>query len=67
MFLKRTIDQITIIAVYVDDIIVTGSDSLTIDNLKEHLHKTFTIQDLGQLHNFLAIEVSYVNNALVLN
>lgn len=66
LFLKKTNNDITIIAVYVDDIIVTGSDNFEINILKKHLHETFTIKDLRQLHYFLGIEVSYVKDSLVL-
>jgi len=45
--------------VYVDDIIITGSDSGGIQKLKQFLHKEFNTKDLGRLRYFLGIEVSY--------
>lgn len=66
LFLKKNLNDIAIIAVYVDDIIITGSNTFEINKLKKHLHDIFTIKDLGQLHYFLGIEVSYVKDALVL-
>lgn len=51
---------------YVDDILVTGSDKSEIKKLKNHLHDVFTIKDLGQLHYLLGIEVSYIQDSLVL-
>ena len=43
---------------YVDDIIIIGNDVVAISNLKQYLHKTFSIKDLGDLRYFLGIEVS---------
>lgn len=57
VFLKKQDSHITIVDVYVDDIIITGSDSSTIVMLKEHLYKEFTIKDLGYLSYFLGFEV----------
>lgn len=51
---------------YVDDILLTGNDSFTINKLKHHLHKVFNIKDLGLLHyNFLCLEVSYLDQGLL--
>ncbi|XP_021762911.1 uncharacterized protein LOC110727641 [Chenopodium quinoa] len=44
--------------VYVDDIILTGSNSEILVDLKVHLHQVFSIKDLGELSYFLGIEVS---------
>lgn len=37
----------TIIVVYVDDIIVTSNDAPLISQLKAHLNHDFSIKDLG--------------------
>jgi len=57
----------TIIAVYVDDILTTGSNSAEIDHVKKHLHTLFGIKDLGKLHYFLGLEVSYVDEGIILS
>lgn len=67
MFIKRSSTFITIVAVYVDDIIVTGDNSSEIDTLKSHLDHVFSIKDLGILHYFLGIEVGYVTDGIILN
>lgn len=55
-------DQKSIIAgVYVDDIILTGTNTDAIQALKTHLHEVFSIKDLGQLHFFLGMEVSHIH------
>ncbi|XP_019241541.1 PREDICTED: uncharacterized protein LOC109221518 [Nicotiana attenuata] len=43
--------------VYVDDIVVTGNNETTINNIKDTLSKRFSLKDLGLLHFFLGVEV----------
>ena len=43
--------------VYVDDIIITGSDITEVGSVKAHLDSLFGIKDLGTLSYFLRIEV----------
>lgn len=60
-------NDITIVVVYVDEILVIGSNMIKIDALKQHLHATFTIKNLGVLHYFLGIEVSYLPHGAALS
>ncbi|XP_077252529.1 uncharacterized protein LOC143891919 [Tasmannia lanceolata] len=53
--------------VYVDDIIITGSDLGGIRKLKAFLQKEFTTKDLGHLRYFLGIEVGYSSSGLSLS
>ena len=46
------------ILVYVDDLLRTGDDSSGISALKDSLHNTFTIKNLGLAHYFLGIEIA---------
>lgn len=59
LFVKKSADLICIAAVYVDDVILTGNDTEAITCLKTHLDTLFGIKDLGTLHYFLGIEVTY--------
>ncbi|XP_077223377.1 uncharacterized protein LOC143856981 [Tasmannia lanceolata] len=53
--------------VYIDDIIITGSDSEGIQKLKAFLQKEFATKDLGRLRYFLGIEVAYSSSGLSLS
>ena len=52
--------------VYVDDIIVTSSSDQAINALLRDLNDDFAIQDLGDLHYFLGIEVKRLSDGLLL-
>ncbi|CAL9006318.1 unnamed protein product [Prunus brigantina] len=51
-------NSITVILLYVDDIIITGNDEQEIRNLKQFLNGCFRIKDLGLLKYFLGVEVA---------
>ena len=52
-------DKITVLLVYVDDIIVTGSDEEEKLRLKTQSAREFEMKELGKLKYFLGIEVAY--------
>jgi hypothetical protein len=47
----------TIVAIYVDDLLITGSSIVSITTLKESLSKQFHILDLSPCYFYLGIEV----------
>ncbi|XP_078444348.1 alpha/beta-Hydrolases superfamily protein isoform X1 [Wolffia australiana] len=68
LFIKHGKDgKITILIVYVDDIIITGDDHIEIQNLEQHLSSSFDIKALGQMTYFLGIEVAYSRSGIVLS
>jgi hypothetical protein len=58
LFYKRCAGKLTILIVYVDDIVITGDDSQGIEKVKQHLKNEFEVKDLGEMRYFLGIEVS---------
>lgn len=67
LFLNNVDNSIVIIAVYVDDILVTGDNEQEIHFLKEFLDDQFRIKDLGFIHFFLGLEFNEVSNGMVLH
>jgi Reverse transcriptase (RNA-dependent DNA polymerase) len=55
------------LAVYVDNIIITGDDEGEIAQLKARLGKEFEVKDLGQLRYFLGIEIARGAEGIVLS
>jgi len=67
MFFKKGISgKLSILIVYVDDIIITGDDTDEVDMLKQKLAEEFDIKSLGTLRYFLGIEVAYSRNGHLL-
>jgi hypothetical protein len=58
VFFKKTKTGIVILVVYVDDIVITGSDKEGIQILINHLSLSFLTKYLGKLRYFLGIEVA---------
>ena len=48
---------IILLVVYVDEIVIIGSDSKGMLSLKSFLHSQFHTKDLGMLNYFLGVEV----------
>lgn len=67
LFIKRDGHNITVLVVYVDDIIITGNHVASIVALKTHLHAEIQIKYLGSLKYFLVIEVARSNKGICLN
>jgi hypothetical protein len=67
LFYRYIGNHITILAVYVDDIIITRDDTVEIVRLKEDLSKEFEVKDLGQLQYFLSIEIARSPKEIVLS
>lgn len=67
LFTKRNGSSFVAVLVYVDDILITGSDVVAINKLKDFLHSKFPIKDLGFLKYFLGIEVARSSNGIFLS
>ena len=68
MFYKHSNQsKITILARYVDDIIITGNDSEEKAKLEQALMKEFAIKSLGRMKYFLGIEITHSSNGIILS
>lgn len=56
LFTKEEGDNFLALIVYVDDVLNTGPNEKLIQEVKDQLHKAFTIEDLGQASYFLGVE-----------
>ncbi|KAL6335934.1 hypothetical protein AAG906_003559 [Vitis piasezkii] len=59
--------DVFLLLVYVDDIIITGTNYSLITKLQQLLHTTFHMKDLGQLTYFLGLEVHHRANGIFVN
>ncbi|RVX06418.1 Retrovirus-related Pol polyprotein from transposon RE1 [Vitis vinifera] len=67
LFLRKSDMGIVVLLVYVDDIVITGSDSALLGQLKTHLSESFHMKDLGSLTYFLGLEVHHSPSGISLN
>ena len=67
LFYRKKGSSTVFLGVYVDDIILTGTDSEEIVSLKNFLHDQFKIKDLGRLHYFLGLEILYKDDGVVIS
>ncbi|KAL0561798.1 hypothetical protein IC582_002241 [Cucumis melo] len=67
VFIRKNGDSITIILVYVDDIIISGNNNQKLKEVKEMLKRKFDIKDLGKLSYFLGIEIAHSTKGLFLS
>lgn len=67
LFTKRSEGNIVILLIYVDDLLITRSNIDMINELKQILHQSFKMKDLGMLKYFLGIEVMRSSEGVVLN
>ncbi|CAJ2655949.1 unnamed protein product [Trifolium pratense] len=58
---------VTVLLVYVDDIIVTGDNEEEQQMLSQHLAKEFEIKTLGKLKYFLGIEVAHSKKGIFIS
>lgn len=64
LFIRHNGSSITLLLLYVDDIILTGNDSTSISTLKSQLSQVFDMKDLGPLHYFLGLEIKNTSTDL---
>ncbi|WJZ95109.1 hypothetical protein VitviT2T_013901 [Vitis vinifera] len=67
LFTRKQGKSFTALLIYVDDILITGNDPVSIATTKKFLHSHFHLKDLGDLKYFLGIEVSTSKNGIFIS
>ena len=67
LYVKHVDDNIIIIVLYVDDLIITGSQLLLIQNMKSELQKQFEMTDLSILHYFFGLQIWRMEDGILLS
>lgn len=62
-YLSFKSSNVTMVQLYVDDIILTGSHPNIFQSFSPGLSKQFATKDLGELHYFLSIEVYFTRSS----
>lgn len=66
LFIHRTKSTITLLLIYVDDILVTGSYAAELQKFTTRLNQIFSFKDLENLHYFLGFKVTRDDTGLFL-
>src|ERR1700677_2176278 len=67
VYTKKVGSHLIILVLYVDELILTGSDSKLLNHVKTILKKKFEMTDLGFLHYFVGLQVLQTNEGLFLS
>ena len=67
LYRKKVRGRLLLVAVYVDDLLVTGSERSMIYEFKEEMSKNFEMSDLGLLSYYLGIEVCQAKGRITLS
>jgi hypothetical protein len=67
VYTKNVGIHLIILLLYIDDLIITISDSKLLNHVKTSLKKKFEMTDLGFLHYFLGLQVLQTNEGIFLS
>lgn len=59
LYVNKRGDDIVYILVYVDDLLICSKNKILIQNVKELLSKKFQMKDLGEIKEYLGINIKY--------
>ncbi|KAF5480179.1 hypothetical protein F2P56_000945 [Juglans regia] len=67
LFVFNRQDDLIYLLLYIDDIILTGHNSVLINRFITQLHAEFAIKDLGPINCFLGLKASYIPDGIFLS
>lgn len=67
LFTRQTPRGLTILLLYVNDMVISSDDANTIISLKCQLHTEFQMNDLDPLHYFQGLEITYSRRSYLLS
>ncbi|KAK8933991.1 hypothetical protein KSP39_PZI015423 [Platanthera zijinensis] len=67
LYIRHRSNKVAIICLYVDDMLILGSDQSVVDDVKSELMKEFSIKDLGAAEPILGMQVSFGKNGISLS
>lgn len=67
LFYKKEEGKITVLIIYVDDMVITWDDLAEIKKLEENLAQEFEMKNLGGLKYFMGIEVTRSKQGIILS
>jgi hypothetical protein len=62
LYIYKTDDHITLISLYVDDILIAGSDPEYIQQLKSEFSSQYDMKDLGRVEHYLGMRISWIGD-----
>ena len=67
LYIKNTENDYVILCLYVDDILIVGSDDKMIKSTKNMLNSRFDMKDMRLVDVILGIKITRISNSLILN
>ena len=67
LYIYKTDDHITLISLYVDDILIAGSDPEYIRQLKSDFSGQYDMKDLGRVEQYLGMKISWIGNDIIID
>jgi len=66
LFVLQKFNSVIYILIYIDNILITGSNASVINNIIHSLQTTFAVKDLGSLTYFLGVEALWCTDGIYL-
>jgi hypothetical protein len=64
LYIKKTNNDNLIISLYVDDLLVTGSNAQQVENFKQKMMQAFEMTDIDLMMFFLGMEIKQSKNEI---